>query len=110
MKFVYGAKKLFDDGALGKISMVKALWNWHFTMPRLPPNTRGIRMGAWGDSVYQVAQFTAKHMDAAELKREFGQDLRLQQPTAAQHGGNRGRHPAEYGGDRGLPGPDRAWD
>jgi predicted dehydrogenase len=33
MKFVCDAKKLIDDGALGKISMVKALWNWHFQMP-----------------------------------------------------------------------------
>lgn len=33
MKFVYDAKKMVDDGVLGRISMVKALWNWHFQMP-----------------------------------------------------------------------------
>lgn len=30
MEFVRQAKKIVDDGALGRISMVKALWNWHF--------------------------------------------------------------------------------
>lgn len=33
MDFVYKAKKLVDDGALGQVSIVKALWNWHFDMP-----------------------------------------------------------------------------
>jgi len=33
MPFIYAAKKLFDDGVLGKISMVMARWNWHFDMP-----------------------------------------------------------------------------
>ncbi len=33
MPFILKAKQLIDDGALGKVSMVKALWNWHFTMP-----------------------------------------------------------------------------
>ena len=33
MPFIHKAKKLVDDGALGRISMVKALWNWHFAMP-----------------------------------------------------------------------------
>lgn len=33
MQFVYDAKKMVDDGALGRISMVKAMWNWHFRMP-----------------------------------------------------------------------------
>ena len=31
--------------------------DWHFTVPRLPPNTRGIRMGAWGDSLVQAGQW-----------------------------------------------------
>ncbi len=33
MEFIYKAKKLVDDGALGQVSIVKALWNWHFDMP-----------------------------------------------------------------------------
>ncbi len=33
MPFIYAAKKLFDDGVLGKVSMVMARWNWHFDMP-----------------------------------------------------------------------------
>jgi predicted dehydrogenase len=33
MPFVMKAKKLIDDGALGRISMVKPMWNWHFDMP-----------------------------------------------------------------------------
>jgi predicted dehydrogenase len=33
MQFIYDAKKMFDDGELGKVSMVKAMWNWHFKMP-----------------------------------------------------------------------------
>ncbi|HTT66965.1 MAG TPA: M1 family metallopeptidase [Gemmatimonadales bacterium] len=31
--------------------------DWHFTVPQIPPNTRGVRMGAWGDSLFQVAQW-----------------------------------------------------
>ncbi len=33
MSFVRQAKKMVDDGELGRISMVKAMWNWHFTLP-----------------------------------------------------------------------------
>jgi predicted dehydrogenase len=33
MNFIRQAKQLIDDGALGKVSMVKAMWNWHFAMP-----------------------------------------------------------------------------
>lgn len=33
MSFVREAKRMVDDGALGRISMVKAMWNWHFTLP-----------------------------------------------------------------------------
>jgi predicted dehydrogenase len=32
MSFIRQAKQMIDDGALGKISMVKAMWNWHFTL------------------------------------------------------------------------------
>jgi predicted dehydrogenase len=35
MPFIHAAKKLIDDGALGKISLAKAMWNWHFTIPLL---------------------------------------------------------------------------
>ena len=31
MNFIRQAKQMIDDGTLGKISMVKAMWNWHFT-------------------------------------------------------------------------------
>jgi predicted dehydrogenase len=33
MSHIRQAKKMIDDGALGKISIVKAIWNWHFTIP-----------------------------------------------------------------------------
>lgn len=33
MAFIRQAKQVIDDGRLGKVSMVKALWNWHFDMP-----------------------------------------------------------------------------
>jgi predicted dehydrogenase len=33
MPFVRKAKQVIDDGALGRISMVKAMWNWHFAIP-----------------------------------------------------------------------------
>ena len=33
MEFIRQAKKFIDDDGLGKISMVKAMWNWHFTLP-----------------------------------------------------------------------------
>ena len=33
MSFIRQAKKMIDDGAIGKISMVKAMWNWHFALP-----------------------------------------------------------------------------
>ncbi len=31
--------------------------NWHFTVPKVPEGMRGMRMGAWGDSLYQVGQW-----------------------------------------------------
>ena len=33
MEFIRKAKKLIDDDVIGKVSMVKAMWNWHFDMP-----------------------------------------------------------------------------
>ncbi|MCC6591498.1 MAG: Gfo/Idh/MocA family oxidoreductase [Bryobacterales bacterium] len=33
MSFIRDARKLIADGAIGKISLVKAAWNWHFNMP-----------------------------------------------------------------------------
>jgi predicted dehydrogenase len=33
MGFIRQAKKMIDDGAIGKVSMVKAMWNWHFALP-----------------------------------------------------------------------------
>lgn len=31
--------------------------DWHFTVVQIPPDTRGERLGAWGDSLYQVGQW-----------------------------------------------------
>ncbi len=33
MPFIMKAKRLVDGGALGRVSMVKAMWNWHFDLP-----------------------------------------------------------------------------
>ncbi len=33
MEFIRKAKQMISSGAIGKISMVRAAWNWHFTMP-----------------------------------------------------------------------------
>jgi predicted dehydrogenase len=33
MPFIYNAKRMVDEGKLGKISMVKAMWNWSFNLP-----------------------------------------------------------------------------
>lgn len=33
MPFIMQAKKVIEDGALGKISFAKAMWNWHFRVP-----------------------------------------------------------------------------
>jgi predicted dehydrogenase len=33
MPFIHNAKKLIDDGGLGKISLARAMWNWHFPAP-----------------------------------------------------------------------------
>ena len=71
---------------------------WHFTVPKLGPNTRGIRMGAWGDSLYQVAQWypriamyddlrqggwdTDPYLGGSEFYNNFGHfDLKLDLPA-----------------------------
>jgi predicted dehydrogenase len=33
MPFIYRAKRLIDEGMIGRISMVKAKWNWNFNLP-----------------------------------------------------------------------------
>jgi len=33
MEFCIQVKKLVDEGILGRVSMAKALWNWHFAKP-----------------------------------------------------------------------------
>jgi hypothetical protein len=71
---------------------------WHFTVPKLGPNVRGIRMGAWGDSLYQVAQWyprvtvyddlrqggwdTEPYLGSSEFYNNFGHfDLKLDLPA-----------------------------
>jgi hypothetical protein len=71
--------------------------DWHFTVPPLPPNTRGIRMGAWGDSLVQVGQWyprvavfddlreggwdTDPYLGSSEFYNNFGHfDLTLDLP------------------------------
>ena len=41
MPFVRNAKKLIDDGALGRVSLAKAQWNWHFDLPLLDTPLEG---------------------------------------------------------------------
>ncbi|MGD0483354.1 MAG: M1 family metallopeptidase [Gemmatimonadales bacterium] len=72
--------------------------DWHFTVPKLGPNVRGIRMGAWGDSLYQVAQWyprvamyddlrqggwdTDPYLGSSEFYNNFGHfDLKLDLPA-----------------------------
>ncbi len=70
--------------------------DWHFSVPRLGPNVRGIRMGAWGDSLYQVAQWyprvavfddlrgwdTDPYLGSSEFYNNFGRfDLKLDLPA-----------------------------
>jgi predicted dehydrogenase len=33
MDFIRQARQMIEAGAIGKVSMVKAMWNWHFQMP-----------------------------------------------------------------------------
>jgi len=72
--------------------------DWHFTVPSIPPNQRGVRMGAWGDSLYQVAQWyprvavfddlreggwdTEPYLGPSEFYNNFGHfDVRLTLPA-----------------------------
>ncbi len=72
--------------------------DWHFTVPKIPPQTRGVRMGAWGDSLYQVAQWyprvavfddvreggwdTEPYLAVSEFYNNFGHfDVKLDVPA-----------------------------
>jgi len=72
--------------------------DWHFTVPQIPPRTRGVRMGAWGDSLFQVAQWyprvavfddlrqggwdTDPYLGPSEFYNNFGHfDVRLDVPA-----------------------------
>lgn len=72
--------------------------DWRFTVGKLPPGARGIRMGAWGDSLYQVAQWyprvavfddlreggwdTDPYLGPSEFYNNFGRfDLKLDLPA-----------------------------
>jgi len=71
--------------------------DWHFTVPKVQGG-RGVRMGAWGDSLYQVAQWyprvavfddlrdtgwdTEPYLGASEFYNNFGHfDVRLDVPA-----------------------------
>jgi hypothetical protein len=43
--------------------------DWHFTVPPIPPATRGERMGAWGDSLFQVGQWYPRVAVFDDLRR-----------------------------------------
>jgi len=72
--------------------------DWHFTVPPIAPNTRGVRMGAWGDSLFQVAQWyprvavfddlreggwdTEPYLGTSEFYNNFGHfDVKLDVPA-----------------------------
>ncbi|HXY69344.1 MAG TPA: M1 family metallopeptidase [Gemmatimonadales bacterium] len=72
--------------------------DWHFTVPAIPADTRGVRMGAWGDSLFQVAQWyprvavfddlreggwdTEPYLGTSEFYNNFGRfDVRLDVPA-----------------------------
>ncbi len=72
--------------------------DWHFTVPPIPPQTRGVRMGAWGDSLFQVAQWyprvavfddlreggwdTEPYLGTSEFYNNFGHfDVKLDVPA-----------------------------
>ena len=70
--------------------------DWHFTVPKVDANTRGIRMGAWGDSLYQVGQWyprvavyddlrgwdTDSYLGPSEFYNNFGHfDVKLDLPA-----------------------------
>ncbi|MDE3126778.1 MAG: M1 family metallopeptidase [Gemmatimonadota bacterium] len=71
---------------------------WHFTVPRVVAPTRGIRMGAWGDTLYQVGQWyprvavfddlrqggwdTEPYLGPSEFYNNFGHfDVKLDVPA-----------------------------
>ncbi len=72
--------------------------DWHFTVPKVVAPTRGIRMGAWGDTLYQVGQWyprvtvfddlreggwdTEPYLGPSEFYNNFGHfDLKLDVPA-----------------------------
>lgn len=72
--------------------------DWQFTVPKVAPQTRGVRMGAWGDSLYQVAQWyprvavfddlrpggwdTDPYLGPSEFYNNFGRfDVKLDLPA-----------------------------
>lgn len=72
--------------------------DWYFTVPKVAAGTRGLRMGAWGDSLYQVAQWyprvavfddlreggwdTDPYLGPSEFYNNFGRfDLKLDLPA-----------------------------
>ncbi|MDP2529199.1 MAG: M1 family metallopeptidase [Candidatus Palauibacterales bacterium] len=72
--------------------------DWHFTVPKVPADERGERMGAWGDSLYQVGQWypqvamyddlfqggwdTDPYLGPSEFYNNFGHfDLRVSVPA-----------------------------
>ncbi|HEY6107871.1 MAG TPA: M1 family metallopeptidase [Gemmatimonadales bacterium] len=72
--------------------------DWRFTVPKVAPQTRGDRMGAWGDSLYQVAQWyprvavfddlrpggwdTDPYLGPSEFYNNFGRfDVKLDLPA-----------------------------
>jgi hypothetical protein len=70
--------------------------NWHFTVPKVVSPERGIRMGAWGDSLYQVGQWyprvavyddlrgwdTDPYLGPSEFYNNFGHfDVKLDLPA-----------------------------
>ncbi len=71
--------------------------DWHFTVPKIEGG-RGIRMGAWGDTLYQAAQWyprvavfddlreggwdTEEYLGASEFYNNFGRfDVRIDVPA-----------------------------
>jgi hypothetical protein len=44
--------------------------DWHFTVPKVVAPTRGERLGAWGDSLYQVAQWYPRVAMFDDLREE----------------------------------------
>ncbi|HEU4988523.1 MAG TPA: M1 family metallopeptidase [Gemmatimonadaceae bacterium] len=72
--------------------------DWHFTVPKVVAPTRGIRMGAWGDTLYQVGQWyprvtvfddlreggwdTEPYLGPSEFYNNFGHfDVKLDLPA-----------------------------